>query len=227
MKKKVLVTRAVFDETLAYLAQHFDDRVQPGRREVFPDELGRQAPGMDAGVISSSRPRGRRVAVALPRREGASAASASVTTTSTSAACTRRGVMVTNTPGVLTNSVADFAVCLTLATCRRLTEGEASVAAREWEGTHLKQLLAWTCIMRRSASAASAASARSLPQRLQGFEPKILYYQPQPRVGRNRARAGGNLCEQGRPAAPGRHRHPDPALHAGGRTTTSARANWD
>jgi gluconate 2-dehydrogenase len=56
-------------------------------------------------------------------------------------ACTRHGVMATNTPGVLTDSVADMAVCLTLATVRRLTEGERLVRARAWEGTHLKQLL--------------------------------------------------------------------------------------
>lgn len=40
------------------------------------------------------------------------------------AACTRRGVIVTNTPGVLTDATADIAMSLVLMTTRRLGEGE-------------------------------------------------------------------------------------------------------
>ena len=56
-------------------------------------------------------------------------------------ACTRHGVIATNTPGVLTDSVADMALCLTLATVRRLSEGERMVRAKQWKGSHLNQLL--------------------------------------------------------------------------------------
>jgi glyoxylate reductase len=40
------------------------------------------------------------------------------------AACTRRGVLVTNTPGVLTEATADLAIALVLMTTRRLGEAE-------------------------------------------------------------------------------------------------------
>jgi lactate dehydrogenase-like 2-hydroxyacid dehydrogenase len=100
------------------------------------------------------------------------------------AACTRRGVMVTNTPGVLTNSVADFAVCLTLATCRRLTEGEALLRRGEWEGTHLKQLLGVDLHHATVGICGFGRIGQVIAQRLQGFEPKILY------TSRNRVSAG-------------------------------------
>ncbi len=45
-----------------------------------------------------------------------------------------RGVIVTNTPDVLTESVADFTWALILAVTRRLSEGERVVRRGEWKG---------------------------------------------------------------------------------------------
>ncbi len=47
------------------------------------------------------------------------------------AACTRRGVIVTNTPGVLTDATADIAMSLILMTTRRLCEGERLIRSGE------------------------------------------------------------------------------------------------
>ena len=40
------------------------------------------------------------------------------------AACRRRGIVVTNTPDVLTDATADFTFALLLAACRRVAEGD-------------------------------------------------------------------------------------------------------
>jgi glyoxylate reductase len=45
-----------------------------------------------------------------------------------------RGVIITNTPDVLTESVADFTWALILAITRRLSEGERIVRAGAWKG---------------------------------------------------------------------------------------------
>ena len=50
------------------------------------------------------------------------------------AAARSRGVIVTNTPDVLTESVADFTWALILALTRRLSEGERVVRRGEWKG---------------------------------------------------------------------------------------------
>jgi gluconate 2-dehydrogenase len=174
MKKKVLVTRAVFDETLAYLAQHFDVASNQADAKYAPDELAAKLQGMDAGVISSSC----RVDDALLSRCPSVKAICSVSVGYNHidvGACTRHRVMVTNTPGVLTNSVADFAVCLALATCRRLTEGEALLRRGEWEGTHLKQLLGMDLHHATVGICGFGRIGQVIAQRLQGFEPKILY----------------------------------------------------
>jgi len=52
-----------------------------------------------------------------------------------------RGIVVTNTPDVLTESVADFTWALILAITRRLAEGERLVRRGEWKGWALDLLL--------------------------------------------------------------------------------------
>jgi lactate dehydrogenase-like 2-hydroxyacid dehydrogenase len=56
------------------------------------------------------------------------------------AAARHNGVVVTNTPGALTDDTADLAMMLLLAAARRASEGERQLRAGEWEGwrpTHL------------------------------------------------------------------------------------------
>ncbi len=57
------------------------------------------------------------------------------------AACRARGVLVTNTPDVLTEATADLAWALILAVARRLREGEALARSGAWEGWKPKELL--------------------------------------------------------------------------------------
>jgi glyoxylate reductase len=57
------------------------------------------------------------------------------------AAARARGIVVTNTPGVLTDATADLTWALILAVTRRLGEGERWVRTREWPGWAFDQLL--------------------------------------------------------------------------------------
>ena len=49
-------------------------------------------------------------------------------------ACRERGVVVTNTPGVLTNATAELALGLTVAAARRAREAEDTLRAGNWTG---------------------------------------------------------------------------------------------
>ena len=51
------------------------------------------------------------------------------------------GIIVTNTPDILTDATADFTMALILAITRRLGEGERMVRRRDWKGWALDQLL--------------------------------------------------------------------------------------
>lgn len=57
------------------------------------------------------------------------------------AAARERGIVVTNTPDILTDATADFTMALILAVTRRLGEGERLIRRRQWKGWALDQLL--------------------------------------------------------------------------------------
>ena len=57
------------------------------------------------------------------------------------AACRARGILVTNTPDVLTEATADLAFALILAVARRLREGEALARSGAWDGWRPRELL--------------------------------------------------------------------------------------
>ena len=57
------------------------------------------------------------------------------------AAARERGIIVTNTPDVLTDATADLTLALILAVTRRLGEGERMVRRGDWKGWAFDQLL--------------------------------------------------------------------------------------
>src|SRR4029453_18969881 len=92
------------------------------------------------------------------------------------AACTARGIMVTNTPGVLDDSTADLAWALMLATARRLTEVERYVRGREWTGWRLKQ---WLGVDGHPATLGIVGMGRigqAIGKRAAGFDMKVIYH---------------------------------------------------
>ena len=99
------------------------------------------------------------------------------------AACTRRGVMVTNTPGVLDDSVADYAIGLMIASCRRMGEGERYLRAGQFKATYLKQTLGHDVHGATLGIVGFGRIGQAIARRARGFDMNILYHT------RNRAAA--------------------------------------
>jgi lactate dehydrogenase-like 2-hydroxyacid dehydrogenase len=57
------------------------------------------------------------------------------------AAATARGIVITNTPGVLTDATADQTLLLMLGAARRASEGEAMMRSRAWTGWGPNQII--------------------------------------------------------------------------------------
>jgi glyoxylate reductase len=90
-------------------------------------------------------------------------------------AAARRGIPVTNTPGVLTESTADLAWALILAVARRLKEGQEMIARGEWTGWGPTQLLG---LELRGATLGIVGAGRigqAVGRRGVGFGMRILY----------------------------------------------------
>jgi len=91
-------------------------------------------------------------------------------------ACTRHGVMATNTPGVLTETTADLAWTLLMAASRRLTESERFVRDAKWK-TWGPLLLAGQDIYGAMLGLVGLGRIGSaVARRAQGFNMKVAYY---------------------------------------------------
>src|ERR671920_490517 len=92
------------------------------------------------------------------------------------AAATERGVVVTNTPGVLDETTADVAFMLLLAAARRLGEGERLLRAGEWEWWGPKQLMGRDVWGKRLGIVGFGRIGQAVARRARGFGMEILYH---------------------------------------------------
>jgi glyoxylate reductase len=90
-------------------------------------------------------------------------------------ACTKRGVVATNTPGVLDDTTADFAWTLLLAVARRLSEGEALARSGNWKGWNLDQLCGADIWGKTLGIVGFGRIGRAVARRALGFQMKVIY----------------------------------------------------
>ncbi|CAB4331757.1 unannotated protein [freshwater metagenome] len=88
----------------------------------------------------------------------------------------KRGIEVTNTPGVLTEATADLAWALLLAAARNLGAGERMVRAGEWTGWGPMQLLGEPLQGRTLGIVGMGAIGQAVARRGKGFGLEIIYF---------------------------------------------------
>jgi glyoxylate reductase len=91
------------------------------------------------------------------------------------AAATRRGVMLTNTPGAMDDTTADFAWCLILATARRLTEADRLVRSGKWTRWRFMEFLGHDVYGKTIGICGFGRIGRGVARRAMGFDMKVLY----------------------------------------------------
>jgi len=92
-----------------------------------------------------------------------------------------RGVMVTNTPDVLTDATADLAWALILACARRVVEGTELVKGGTWTGWHPELLLGIELRGRTLGLLGAGRIGQAVGRRAVPFGMRILYTARQPR----------------------------------------------
>ena len=90
-------------------------------------------------------------------------------------ACTKRGVVATNTPGVLDETTADLAWTLLMAVARRLLEGDGLARSGNWKGWDLDQLVGTDVWGKTLGIVGFGRIGRAMARRASGFQMKVIY----------------------------------------------------
>ena len=93
-------------------------------------------------------------------------------------ACRKRGVVVTNTPDVLTNACADFTWGLILAVTRRLGEGERQLRAGAWGGWALDHMLGMELRGKQLGLVGVGRIGRAVADKAPAFGMTVAYSEP-------------------------------------------------
>ncbi|MES2247663.1 MAG: D-glycerate dehydrogenase [Pseudomonadota bacterium] len=130
-KPKILVARAVFPETLARLAQHFEVESNQADETWSKDQLIAKLQGKQGAFTTGSERIDAAVLDACPELKICANMAVGYNNFDVDAMAAR-GVLGTNAPDVLTETTADFGFALLMATARRITESEHFLRAGKW-----------------------------------------------------------------------------------------------
>jgi gluconate 2-dehydrogenase len=130
-KPHILVARAIFPETLARLAQHFEVEANPDDAIWSKAQLIERLQGKVGAFTTGSERVDAEVLAACPQLRIVANMAVGYNNFDVDA-MTAAGVLGTNAPDVLTETTADFGFALLMATARRVTESEHFLRAGLW-----------------------------------------------------------------------------------------------
>ena len=175
MKPRVLVTREIFPETLDYLREHLDVEDNQSDEMMSVETLAAKLAGK-AGVMSSGSDKVDAALLAkAPHLKAVCNIGVGYNNVDVNAA-TQHKIMVTNTPGVLDETVADTAFAYILATAKRMTESEQFLRNGEWKKNSLTLMLGRDVHHATLGIVGMGRIGQAVARRARGFDMNVIYY---------------------------------------------------
>ncbi len=174
-KPTILVTRRLPDNVLARAGRDYDARINLDDALYDGAEVVRRAEGCAGLLICSTEKLPAELIRELP------AAVKIVATFSVGyehidlEAARKRGLVVTNTPDVLTNSTADIAFLLMLGAARRASEGERLVRSGQWKAWTPTFMLGTDVTGKKLGIFGMGRIGQAVARRARGFEMEVHY----------------------------------------------------
>ena len=131
-RPKILVTRAVFPDTIERLGAHFDVEANQADEEWSAEQLIARLQGKQGAFTTGSVRIDASLLDACPDLKICANMAVGYNNFDV-AAMSAHGVLATNAPDVLTETTADFGFALLMATARRITESEHFLRAGQWK----------------------------------------------------------------------------------------------
>jgi glyoxylate reductase len=176
VKPVLYLVRALPEARLDRLRDHFEVRGNTRRPPPRGEVLG-EAGGAEVLAVTYLDPVDEPLLAALPRLRHLASYGVGVNHIDLGA-CRARGVVVTNTPGVVTDATADMAMALLLAAARRVAEGDRVVRAGGWTEVDPCWMLGGEVTGKTLGLIGFGRIAQAVARRAAGFELCILYASP-------------------------------------------------
>ena len=177
-KPSVFVTRRLPEPALSRLLEAVDAEVWPGELPPDPTTLKGKTFGRDGLLcLLTDKIDEELMDSAGPRLRVISNCAVGVDNIDLAAA-TRRGIPVGNTPGILTETTADFAFSLLMAAARRVLEGDKYVREGKWQTWGLTTLLGEDVYGATLGIIGFGRIGRAVARRAVGFGMRILVHDP-------------------------------------------------
>ena len=174
-KPKLFSTHVLFQEPRRKLAEYFDVEYWTGEERPPRAEVLRRVAGKDALICLLTEKVDRELLDAAGPKLRIVANVAVGFDNIDVPACTERKVAVTNTPGVLDETTADFAWTLLMAVARRLIEGDRLARSGAWTKWNLDQLCGTDVWGKTLGIIGLGRIGRAMARRASGFGMHVIY----------------------------------------------------
>jgi len=175
MRPKILITKHIYPEAVEYLRQRLEVEYHDSGEGYPPEQLLERLADKQ-GVVSQLTDRFPAALLdQLPGLRVISNVAVGYDNIDVPAA-TARGILVTNTPEVLTETTADFAFTLLLATARRVVEGDAFLRSGQWNQWAIDLLCGQDAHGRTLGIVGIGRIGQAVARRAKGFDMRVLYH---------------------------------------------------
>lgn len=173
-KPQAFVTKPLFASVCQLLEQHVDAEYWNEQQRIPRDELLRRVAQKDALLCLPTDKIDDELLTAAPKLRMIATVSVGYDHVNLDA-CTKRGVTVSNTPGVLTDTTADLAFGLLMSVARRIVEGDAWTRSGSWNGLAFDTFLGADVWGKTLGIIGFGRIGREMARRALGFKMRVIY----------------------------------------------------
>jgi lactate dehydrogenase-like 2-hydroxyacid dehydrogenase len=178
LKPEIFITRPLTDRVISAAADYFKVTVRSSTLPMSSEEMRKSLCNFDGILPTLGDLYSAAVFTAVPNPRAQILANFGVGYNHIDvAAAMQAGLLVSNTPGAVTDATADIAMTLILSTARRAGEGERMVRAGAWQGWHPTQMLGQPVTGRKVGIIGMGRIGKAIAKRCHyGFGMEIVFH---------------------------------------------------
>ena len=176
-KPVVVVTRSWTPTAQQAIAERFNAKLNPTDRILTPAEIVEQCEGATALCPSGFDAIDADLISKLPESVKLIATISAGTQHIDISAATKRGIQVSNTPGVVAEDTADLTIGLMIAVCRRLVDLDDVVRSGNWQGFKVNDPLCGLRVWGKTVGIIGLGGiGKAVARRVRAFQMPVLYH---------------------------------------------------